>query len=118
MTKGIGRAAAGLAFLLVPLSGAAAQPVHVVEFRTLADGPNARYIVLFDSAVNHELSRLSITQGDRVLQTLRPVLRAEPNVLAASAPLLRPGTYELHWTVKSGRDGEVTEGSIEFTVRD
>jgi methionine-rich copper-binding protein CopC len=117
MTEDIGRAAAGLALLLLPLSSAAAEPVHVVEFRTLAAGPNAQYIVRFDREVDHERSRLSVTQGDHVMETLRPILRAEPNVLAASAPLLKPGTYELRWTVRSVRGDEVSEGSMSFTVR-
>jgi methionine-rich copper-binding protein CopC len=102
---------------LLSFSSAAARPAQVVEFRTLADGPNAQYVVRFDSAVDHERSRLSVTQGDRVVETLRPILRAEPNVLAASGPRLEPGAYELRWTVRSVRDGEISEGSIPFTVK-
>jgi methionine-rich copper-binding protein CopC len=116
MTKRIG-GIAGAAFLLLPLSNAAAQTVHVVEFQTFADGPNAQYVVRFDRDVDHESSRVFITQGDRVVETLRPVLRAEPNILAASAPLLRPGTYELRWSVRSASDDKSSEGSITFTVR-
>jgi methionine-rich copper-binding protein CopC len=38
-------------------------------------------------------------------------------VLFASAPLLPPGDYELHWSARSMADDGVTEGSIPFTVR-
>jgi methionine-rich copper-binding protein CopC len=117
VTERIGRIAAGAAFLLLSLSDATAQPVHVVEFRTLADGPNAQYVIRFDSPVDHQLSRLLIKQGDRTVETLRPILEAEPNILAASGPLLQAGDYQLHWSAVSLLRGNVTEGSIPFTAR-
>jgi methionine-rich copper-binding protein CopC len=113
----IGRIAAGVALLLLSLSGATAKPMDVVESKVLVDGQSVQYVVRFDSPVDHQLSRLFVTRGDRVVQTLRPRLRASPNVLAAFGPRLQPGDYELRWSARSVRDGGVTEGSIPFTVR-
>jgi methionine-rich copper-binding protein CopC len=117
VTQRIGRAAAGTALLLLSLSSAAANAVDVVESKVLVDSPTTQYIVRFDNPVDHQLSRLFITQGDQVVQTLRPRLRASPNVLAASGSRLQPGDYELRWSARSVSDGDVTEGSIPFTVR-
>lgn len=117
MTECIRRSAAGVALLLLSLSGAAAQTLHVVESRISTDGPNAQYVIRFDSPVDHERSRLVIKQGDRIRYTLRPVLRAEPNVLAATTAHLPAGTYELRWSARSLPSGDVTEGSIPFMVR-
>ena len=117
VTGRIGRTAAGVALLLLSLSGAAAKPVDVAEAKVLVDNQSVQYVVRFDSPVDHQLSRLFITRGDRVVQTLRPRLRASPNVLAAFGPRLQPGDYELRWSARSVRDGSVTEGSIPFTVR-
>jgi methionine-rich copper-binding protein CopC len=117
MRKRIDRVAAVVALLLLSLSGAAAKPVDVIEFKVLAYDQTAQYVVRFDSPVDHQLSRLFITRGDRVVQTLRPRLRASPNVLAAFGPRLQPGDYELRWSARSVRDGSVTEGSTPFTVR-
>jgi methionine-rich copper-binding protein CopC len=89
----------------------------VVDSQIQAGNGTAQYIVRFDSPVDHQLSRLLITQGDRVVQMLRPRLRTPPNVLAATGPRMKPGDYELRWSARSVSDGDVTEGSIPFTVR-
>jgi methionine-rich copper-binding protein CopC len=79
------------------------------------DGNNIQYVVRFDGLVDHPASRLWVTQGDRVVRTLRPLLDSAPTVLFASGSRLPPGDYQLHWSAKSVPDGELTDGSIEFT---
>jgi methionine-rich copper-binding protein CopC len=110
-----------LSLLLLSLHGAIAEPMRMVESfpgaQALVDGRNAQYSVRFDGLVDHRASRLFITQGGQVIETLKPLLAAAPQVLFASAPALPPGSYELHWSAKSVADGSVTEGSIPFTVR-
>ena len=50
------------------------------------------------------------------LETLVPTGDSEPDVLAASAPVLAPGQYQLHWQAKSVPDGDFSDGFITFTV--
>jgi methionine-rich copper-binding protein CopC len=115
------RTALRMAFLVLSLHGALAAPKRMVESfpaaQAVVDGRNAQYSVRFDGLVDHRASRLLITQGSRVVETLKPLLSAAPEVLFASAPLLPPGDYELHWSARSMADDGVTEGSIPFTVR-
>jgi methionine-rich copper-binding protein CopC len=115
------RTGLGMAFLVLSLHGALAAPKRMVESfpaaQAVVDGRNAQYSVRFDGLVDHRASRLLITQGSRVVETLKPLLSAAPEVLFASAPLLPPGDYELHWSARSMADDGVTEGSIPFTVR-
>ena len=115
------RAGLGLLFLPITLHGAIAKPMRLVESypgaQAVVDGRNAQYSVRFDGLVDHRASRLFITQNGQVVETLNPLLAAAPEVLFASAPVLPPGDYELHWSARSVADGSVTEGSIPFTVR-
>ena len=115
------RAGLGLLFLPITLHGAIAKPMRMVESypgaQAVVDGRNAQYSVRFDGLVDHRASRLFITQNGRVVETLNPLLAAAPEVLFASAPVLPPGDYELHWSARSVADGSLTEGSIPFTVR-
>ena len=83
----------------------------------LMDGRNAQYSVHFDGLVDHRGSRLWITRDGQLVENLPVLVDAAPQVLFGSAPELVGGRYELHWAVKSAPDGEVTEGSIGFTVR-
>ena len=115
-----GHTGLSLAFLLLLLHAALATPVRMAESfpaaRAVMDGLNAQYFVRFDGLVDHRASRLFITKGGQVVETLKPLLSAAPEVLFASAPRLPPGDYELHWSARSMADGTMTEGSIPFTV--
>jgi methionine-rich copper-binding protein CopC len=84
--------------------------------RAVIDGRNAQYVVRFDSLVNHRDSLLTITQNGHTVETLHLILRSDPKALAASAPRLPSGEYELHWSARSV-SGEASEGSVPFTVR-
>jgi len=83
--------------------------------RAVVTGHNAQYAVRFDTVVNHRISRLTITRQGQVAQNLQVILRSDPKSLTASAPLLPPGEYELHWSAIS-MSGETSEGAVPFTV--
>ena len=83
---------------------------------TIVDRNNAQYVVRFDGPVDHRASRLVITQGNRVVRNLRPLLDSAPEVLFASGPRLPAGDYQLFWSARSMPDGDTTDGSIHFTV--
>ena len=115
------RNALPLTFLLLSLQSAFAAPMRMVESypgaQAVLDGRNAQYSVRFDALVDHRASRLYITRGSQMVEELKPLLAAAPQVLYASAPALPPGDYQLHWAARSMADGSVTEGSIPFSVR-
>jgi methionine-rich copper-binding protein CopC len=107
-----------LALVLASPQGAFARTLHMMETvpaaEAIVDGRHAEYRVRFDAPVDHQNSRMTITQGNKVVATLKPRLDAAPTVLYASAPRLPAGDYQLHWAARSSPDGEVTEGSISF----
>jgi methionine-rich copper-binding protein CopC len=117
----IGGSALVLATLLLGLHGALARPMHMIESYPAADavvdGLNAQYFVRFDGPVDHRGARLLITRDGHTVETLNALLDSAPEVLFASAPRLPAGAYELHWKARSMPDGELTEGSLRFTVQ-
>jgi len=99
---------------------AEARPLHVRQSvpaaETILDGRNAQYVVHFDGMIDHGASRLDVTENGKVVASLIPTRDSEPDVLAASAPVLAPGRYQLHWYAKSVPDGDFSEGFIPFSV--
>ncbi len=120
MTRTVARAVVGIGLLLAATSGAWCRPMQMVESlpaaEAIVDHANAQYVVRFDGPIDHRGSRLIITQGDRVVRNLRPLLDAAPEVLFASGPRLPFGDYQLKWQAKSLPDGDFTDGSIRFKV--
>jgi methionine-rich copper-binding protein CopC len=120
MRKCSGGASIGLALLLPPLAVGAAPAPGPGETPPTAsvttNGVTSGYVVRFGGPVDHEFSRLLIMQDGRVLQTLPVRLDSAPNVLFARSRAMPPGTYELHWTVKSITDRSISEGDAPFTV--
>lgn len=114
------RHAGVLAVLFVACGPAEARPLHVRDStpaaETIVDGRNAQYVVRFDGWVDHAASRMDITENGKVVEPLVPTLDSEADVLAASAPELSPGRYQLHWHAKSIPDGDFSDGVIPFTV--
>lgn len=99
---------------------AQAQGVQVVGSAPAAHaqiGPRSSdFFVRFDRPVDHIKSRLVITQGGRVVETLHPRLESAPEVLFARAPTLAPGDYLLHWSVVTVEGKQTIEGDIPFKV--
>lgn len=83
---------------------------------TVLAGRNAQYVVRFDGWIDHGASQIEIIEDGKFIERLVPAADSEPDVLAASAPLLAPGHYQLHWRVKSVPDGDFSDGFISFTV--
>jgi methionine-rich copper-binding protein CopC len=81
------------------------------------DGTQTEFFVRFDGPVDHNASRFQIVRDGVVVQTLRPRLSSQPNVLYSGVRRLEPGSYVLHWNTRSMRDQEAAAGDIEFTVR-
>jgi methionine-rich copper-binding protein CopC len=109
-----------LALLLMACGPADAHPLHVRDSTpaagTTADGRNAQYVVRFDGWIDHAASLMDITENGKVVEPLVPTGESEPDVLAATAPELAPGRYQLHWHAKSIPDGDFSDGYIPFTV--
>ena len=110
-----------LGLALLAATPAASQPLRVMEStpaaRSVMDGARQEIFVRFDHPVDHNASRLEILQGEAVLRVLRPRLGASPDTLYAATGGLPPGAYVLHWVARAQRDGTMTEGRLDFTVR-
>ncbi len=112
---------AGVGMLLFSVGWLAeARPLHArdtyPQAETIVSGGNAQYVVRFDGLVDHAASRLEVTAEGKTVATLVPTADSEPDVLAASAPVLAAGHYQLRWHAKSSPDGDFTDGFIPFTV--
>jgi methionine-rich copper-binding protein CopC len=81
------------------------------------DTTSNEYEILFNGEIDPRHSTLSITRDGQVVETLYPRLEAAPGVLFARGPRLQPGSYKLHWTVKSLTGADVAEGDISFAVK-
>lgn len=108
-------------FVLVALwSGPAiARQLHVRESQPGAEaivrGRHVEYVIYFDGPVDHAASRLRITQADRLVQVLNPLLDSATDVLFASGEAPPAGRYFLHWEARS-MDGDASAGDIPFSV--
>jgi methionine-rich copper-binding protein CopC len=113
------RAAIGLALLLLSPLAAWSRPMQMMDTfpaaQAVVDGNNEKYVIRFDGPVDHRTSRMWLTQSHRAFRTLTPLLDSAPTVLFASGSRLPPGSYQLHWSVRSMPDGELADGSIQFT---
>ena len=114
--------AASVALTLMAFGNAAfaAPPQMMDSFpkaSAVMDGSETQFFVRFDRPGDHRNAQLQITQDGHVLQTLTPRLESEPNTIYSGARRLAPGSYELHWNVRSMTDREVSNGVIHFTVR-
>ena len=109
----------GLACLVASF-GAWAQAIKAMETRpadhaTISGAPEA-FFVRFDKPVDHIRSRLVVKRGDKIVVTLQPRLKTEPQVLFAQSPFLPPGEYALHWSVKALDGADIVQGEVSFTV--
>ena len=112
-------AIAGLA-CLAAYSDAWAQAIKAVEtspadHATISGAPEP-FFVRFDKPVDHIRSRFVVKRGDKIVVTLQPRLKTEPQVLFAQSPSLPPGEYALHWSVKALDGADIVQGEVSFTV--
>lgn len=96
-----------------------AAPRHVRSSSPAAEaiihGRHAEYVIRFDGPVDHQASRMQITQNGRVVQLLAPLLDSAADVLFAGSEVPAPGRYLLHWVARSS-DGDNSSGDIPFSV--
>jgi methionine-rich copper-binding protein CopC len=120
LQTGLPLSCATLVLLLISTTDAPARQMHVEASTPMAEaimqGRNEQYAVRFDGPVDHSRSRLEILQDGKVVRRLHALLDSAPDVLFASAPAPQPGHYVLHWSASSLPDGEISEGTIPFTV--
>ena len=118
----IGRRAVfvGLAIPAVVAGAPSVLAQKVVETMPAKDGTLSSaagdYFVRFDQPVDHIHSTLDIKQDGKTVQTLRPRLNSEPNVLFARAPNLPPGKYVMHWSVPAANGSTIHRGEVPFSV--
>lgn len=109
------------ALLSCAFTTASAETLQVVKSNpssgAVIDTTSNEYEILFNSEIDPRHSTLSITRDGQVVETLYPRLEASPGVLFARGPRLQPGSYKLHWTVKSLTGADVAEGDIPFAVK-
>jgi len=105
---------------LAALSGASAQELKVLETGPAAnavlDSVSDGFFVRFNQPVDHVNSRLLVKRGSEVVETLQPRLQSNPNVLFARAATLPPGSYTLHWAVKTMADARIEQGDVPFSI--
>ncbi|MBS0559744.1 MAG: copper resistance protein CopC [Proteobacteria bacterium] len=112
-------ACAGL--VLVP-GAAFARQMQVVDSRPHAmeviDGNHAQFSLRFDGPVDHRQSIIQVLDDKGVaVRTMHPLLDSAPDVLFASGPGLPAGSYQLKYVVRSLPDGDITSGSLPFSVK-
>jgi len=110
--------ALAFAIATLPWSGCWAGSMSVVEsypmVNQIMEGKADAFSIRFDGPVNHASSRLTLVTA-RGVRSLHARLDSEPNTLFANVGALPPGSYELRWEARS-MDGQVTKGTIPFTV--
>jgi len=116
----VGSGLLGLVAVAVLLSVAAsAAPRHVrgssPAAETIIHGRHAEYVIRFDGPIDHQASRMQITQSGKVIQSLTPLLDSAADVLFAGGEVPAPGHYLLHWQARSS-DGDDSSGDIPFSV--
>jgi methionine-rich copper-binding protein CopC len=105
---------------LPTLQSARAEDLKVLETGPAANAvistPSDGFFVRFNQPVDHVFSRLIVKRGAEVVETLVPRLQSNPNVLFARAPSLAPGSYTLHWMVKTIQDAKIEQGDVPFSI--
>jgi hypothetical protein len=108
-------------FVLVPTVAWAELP-RVVDTGPVDRGTVSSFgedfFVRCNQPVDHMQSRLIIKRGDDVVETLRPRLKTEPNVLFARSAGLAAGDYKPVWVVKALEGQLVDVGEITVKVKD
>lgn len=69
----------------------------------------------FNSRIDHRRSRLYLIRPDGTRSELTILDETRPDVVAAHALELTPGSYRVRWQVLSV-DGHITRGDIPFSV--
>jgi methionine-rich copper-binding protein CopC len=111
---------AALVFCLAAFASAASLAHAIIVdsvpvFDAVVAGPNLAVALRFNSRIDQERSRLTLTGPDGKTVTLEMSTAAAPELLTATASGLQPGAYRLRWQVLAV-DGHITRGDIPFHV--
>jgi len=88
---------------------------YPVANQIMTGNEGVAFALRFDAPVSHTGSRfilLTPTGG----RAIRLRINSDPHTLAGVVGRLQPGSYQLQWSAKA-IDGEVTTGTIPFTVK-
>jgi hypothetical protein len=77
-------------------------------------GPSIAFALHYNSRVDHDRSRLTLTLPDSTTQVL-PIAPTSPEDGLLTSADLKPGRYSLRWQVLAV-DGHITRGDVPFTV--
>ena len=113
--------AAVVGLVLVPCAAFARQ-MQVVDSHPRAmevmDGNHAQFSLRFDGPVDHRQSIIQVLNDKGVaVRTMHPLLDSAPDVLFAGGPGLPDGNYQLKYVVRSLPDGDITSGTMPFSVK-
>lgn len=115
-------ALSSIAVLSAPVLGWAAEDCVMMDSSPAANAVigsrSSEFFVRFDRPVDHIHSTLAIMRDGTLVERLTPRLESAPEVLFARAPTLPPGSYMLHWAVRTMEKVDVIQGDIPFTVKD
>jgi methionine-rich copper-binding protein CopC len=78
-------------------------------------GPDIAVELRFNSRIDQERSRLTLTGPDGKAEALTMATADAPEILQAAARGLQPGAYKLRWQVLAV-DGHITRGDIPFRI--
>jgi hypothetical protein len=100
--------------------GARAQGLHLAEpvptASALIEEQSSEFFVRFNRPIDHAHSFFAIKRNGKVVETLRPRLEADPNMLYARTPTPKPGDYTLHWILRCRGSTDIYQGELPFTV--
>ncbi|MEI6557366.1 MAG: copper resistance CopC family protein [Rhodospirillaceae bacterium] len=122
--SGVGPVARGLIWALLALAAVwpgAATAHAIIQMATPAvnatvPGPDVDVVLRYNSRLDLQRSRLSVTLPDGTLKPLPLIANpADPAALAARLQGLTAGAYVLHWQVLAV-DGHMTRGNVPFSV--
>jgi len=99
--------------------GASAQELKVLETGPAAnavlDSVSDGFFVRFNHPVHSQFA-VAGQARQRVVETLQPRLQSNPNGIVARAATLPPGSYTLHWAVKTMADARIEQGDVPFSI--
>jgi copper resistance protein C len=106
-----------LVLFAVPLSAARAHAIlldSTPAVNATIAGPSVAFTLRYNSRIDHQRSRLTLTLPDRSTKVL-PIAEASPEDALKASAELPPGAYSLRWQVLAV-DGHITRGDVPFTI--
>ena len=106
-----------LVLVLAPISAARAHAIlldSTPAVNATIAGPRVAFTLRYNSRIDHQRSRLTLTLPDRSTKVL-PIAESSPEDELLTSAELSPGAYSLRWQVLAV-DGHITRGDVPFTV--